>query len=70
MKKSFKLTELDCANCAAKMERSINDLPEVNSATVNFMTQKLILDADDMDVALDKAQAEISKVEKNCKIEH
>ena len=47
MKKHFKLRDLDCANCAAKMEDAIRKLPGVNSATVSFMTQKLTLDADD-----------------------
>ena len=47
MKKSYKLAELDCANCAAKMETAINKIPGVNKATVSFMTQKLTLDADD-----------------------
>ena len=45
MKKTFKLEDLDCANCAAAMERGINALDGVNSATVNFMGMKLILDA-------------------------
>ena len=47
MKKAFKLEELDCANCAAKMEAAIGKLPGVNKATVSFMAQKLILDAED-----------------------
>lgn len=47
MKKHFKLRDLDCANCAAKMEDAIKKLDGVNSATVSFMTQKLTLDADD-----------------------
>ena len=47
MKKRFQLTNLDCANCAAKMERAIQKLDGVHEATVSFMTQKLTLDADD-----------------------
>ena len=47
MKKRFKLIDLDCANCAAKMEAAIKALPGVNDATVSFMTQRLTLDADD-----------------------
>ena len=47
MKKTFKLEDLDCANCAAALERGINALDGVNSATVNFMGMKLILDAQD-----------------------
>ena len=47
MKKTFEREDLDCANCAAAMERGINALDGVNSATVNFMGMKLILDAQD-----------------------
>ena len=47
MKKRFKLVNLDCANCAAKMEAAIKKLDGVNDASVSFMTQKLTLDADD-----------------------
>ena len=43
MKKHFKLIDLDCANCAAKMEAAIKKLDGVHDATVSFMTQKLIL---------------------------
>lgn len=47
MKKKFILEGLECANCAAKMEDAINKLDGVNGATVNFMTQKLVIDAAD-----------------------
>ena len=47
MKKTFRLRDLDCANCAAKMENAINKLDGVQSATVSFMTQRLTLEADD-----------------------
>ena len=46
MKKKFKC-EIDCANCAAKVEDAISKLEGVNKATVNFLTQKFVLDADD-----------------------
>ncbi len=49
MKKVFKLENLDCANCAAKMERGINKVEGVASATVSFMTQKLTIEAEDRD---------------------
>ncbi|MDY4818354.1 MAG: cation transporter, partial [Lachnospiraceae bacterium] len=45
MRKTFKLEDLDCANCAAKMEEAIKKLPGVKRVSVNFMTQKMILDA-------------------------
>ena len=47
MKKKFKLQDLDCANCAAKMEEAIKKLPGVHDASVSFMTQKMTIDADD-----------------------
>lgn len=42
MKKSYKLAELDCANCAAKMETAINKIPGVNKATVSFRHKNLL----------------------------
>lgn len=70
MKKKFELTEVDCANCAAKMEDAINKIDGVNEATINFMAQKLTIDADDerFDDILDEAQKAISKIEKGCEI--
>jgi copper chaperone CopZ len=47
MKKTFRLEGLGCANCAAKMERAINGLDGVKEATVNFMTTKLVIEAED-----------------------
>ena len=47
MKKSFRLEELDCANCAAKMEKAISEIPGVKKATISFMAQKMILEAPD-----------------------
>ena len=41
MKKIYKLEELDCANCAAKMEAAINKIEGVEKASVSFMTQKI-----------------------------
>ena len=70
MKKSYKLQDLDCANCAAKMETAINKIDGVNKATVSFMTQKLTIDAADerFDEILKEAVSAISKVEPACKI--
>jgi cation transport ATPase len=47
MVRNYRLENLDCANCAAKMERKIQKLPGVASATVNFMTLKLTIDLDE-----------------------
>lgn len=70
MRKAFKLQDLDCANCAAKMENAIKELDGVNSATISFMTQKLVLDADDerFDAILDEAQRVCAKIEPDCVI--
>ncbi len=70
MKKKFKLEDLDCANCAAKMEEAIKKLPGVNDASVSFMTQKLMIDAEDdkFDEVLNAAITCISKVEPDCKV--
>lgn len=70
MKKTFNLEELDCANCAAKMEAAINKIDGVTSATVSFMTQKLTIEADEKDFPkiLKEAQKVIKKVEPDCRI--
>lgn len=70
MKKSFKLDNLDCAHCAAKMEEAINKLPGVKHATVSFMLARLTIDADDADFdgIIDSAQKAISGVNRLCKI--
>lgn len=47
MKKKFILEGLDCPNCAAKIENAVKKLDGVNEACVNFITTKLIIDADD-----------------------
>lgn len=47
MQKNYKFIGLDCANCAAKVESAINKISGVNSASVNFITQKLLIDIDD-----------------------
>ena len=68
MKKRYLIEDLCCANCAAKMEAAIRALEGVNSASVNFLTQKLTLDADDarLDTILDQAEKIIKKIEPDC----
>ena len=70
MKKQFKMTDLDCASCAAKMEDAIRKIDGVHDVTVNFMRQKLILDADDdrFETILDEAVRLCRKVEPDCVI--
>ena len=70
MKKVFKIKDLDCANCAAKMEHAIKKIDGVNDATVSFMTQRLTLDAlDDRFDGILKEAAEVCKrIEPDCAI--
>lgn len=46
MKTRFKIKGLDCANCAAELERAINKLDEINNASISFMTEKLEIEYD------------------------
>ena len=70
MKKRFKLDEIDCANCARKLEDAIKKVDGVKSASVNFMTQKLMLEADDseFDDILDRVIKLAANVEPDCEI--
>lgn len=70
MKKTFKLDELDCANCGAKMEDAIKKIDGVNDAKVTFMTQKLMVDADDerFESIMDEAETVCHKIEPDCDI--
>lgn len=70
MRKAFKLQDLDCANCAAKMENAIKNIEGVKSASISFMTQKLVLEADDdrIEAVLDEAQRACKKFEPDCVI--
>ena len=65
MEKTYKLTNIDCANCATKMERKVKKIKGVESCTIDFMTQRMILDAPEelMEQIETQAEAEIKKVE-------
>ena len=69
MKKTFKC-EVDCANCAAKMEDAIKKIDGVTDASVSFMTQKMMIEADDavFDQVVEEAVKCIAKVEPDCKV--
>lgn len=71
MKKRYDMLELDCANCAAKMEEAIKKIDGVKSAQVNFLSQKLTLDADDtrMDVIQKEIIKAVKKIDSNCDVE-
>ena len=70
MKKKCKLEDLDCANCAAKMENAIKKIDGVNDATVSFLAQKMTIDAVDekFDDIMKEVVAVCAKVEPDCKI--
>ncbi len=70
MKKKFDLLDLDCANCAAKMEAAIKKIDGVNDASVSFITQKLMVDAEDsrFEEILKQIVKACKKVEPDCTI--
>jgi copper chaperone CopZ len=67
MKKTIKLQDLDCANCAAKIENAISQIDGVDSVKVNFMAQKMIFEAadDKFDELLNQAKKVANKIEKD-----
>ena len=70
MIKTFKLVDLDCANCAAKMETAIRKIDGVHDASVSFMTQKMTVDAEDekFEAIMDQVVKVCRKVEPDCEI--
>lgn len=64
MKKTFILEGLDCANCAAKIERGVGGVKGVNAANVNFITTKLVVDIDDTVSDIDGLLKQIKKTAK------
>ena len=70
MRKSFKLDEIDCANCARKLQDELAKVDGVDSVSVNFMTQKLTLSAPDerFGDVLDRVVALTAKIEPDCEI--
>ena len=65
MKRHFKLTDLDCANCAAKIENAVKKVDGVFDASVNFMAQKMVLEAADgrFEAVLNEVRKVINKIE-------
>ena len=70
MKKYIKLSGLDCANCAAKMEQAVRGIDGVNAVSVNFMTQKMTLEAEDSRFAavLEAAKKLIGKIDPDVEV--
>ena len=70
MEKIFKI-EVDCANCAAKMERAIEKIKGVESVSINFMSQKAFIEADESEFERIIAEAgkAVDKVDKGTVLE-
>lgn len=71
MKKIYKLEDLDCAHCAAKMEKAIAKLSGVENASISFLSQKLTItfaEGADIDAIMKEAAAICKKVEPDCRI--
>lgn len=70
MKKTYKI-DVDCANCANKMEEAAKKTPGVRTATVNFMTLKMIVEFDegqDSKSVMQEVRKNCKKVEDDCEI--
>ena len=70
MKKNYRLENLDCANCAAKMERAVAKNDGVDSVSISFMGQRMSIDADEsrFDKIMDDVVKACKRVEPDCKI--
>lgn len=70
MKKIYKLNNLDCANCAAKLEEAISKIKGINEATISFMTQKMTLEIDEtrMEEILEEVKKVCYKIEPDCEM--
>ncbi len=70
MKKVYKLEDLDCANCAAKMERAISKIEGVQSASVSFLMQRLAVEADEarFEEIMERVEKVCRRVEPDCRI--
>lgn len=68
MKKKYSITGIDCANCAAKLEAKMNELPQVEKVTLTFATQQLLVEAENPDGVIPLLQELAEKVEPGTKI--
>ena len=70
MKRTYKLEGLDCANCAAHLERKLQQIEGLDSASVNFMTLKCVIEAadDKIETVVEKALAIIAKEEPDVEV--
>lgn len=70
MKKVFVMEDLDCANCAAKMEEAVRKIPGVTYVNISFMAQRMTLEADDavFDDVAKKAAKACARVDDDCRV--
>ena len=70
MTKVFHLKDLDCANCAAKMEFCLQKIDAINHVSVNFLTQKMMIDVvdDEFENVMQQVVKICKKIEPDCKI--
>ena len=70
MKKTYRLQNLDCANCAAKMEKAIRKISGVREATVSFMAQRLMIDTEDepLETVMKEVRKICKRIEPDCVI--
>ena len=70
MKKVIAMQDLDCANCAAKMEQAIRKIDGVQSCSINFMLQRMTLELDDERSAeiINQIKVAIKKIEPDCRL--
>ena len=69
MKKKYSISGIDCANCAAKLEAKMNELPEVDNVVLTFATGQLLVEAPDLDKALVALREIADKIEPGTIIE-
>ena len=71
MKNKFKIKGLDCANCAAELERKIKNIDEVNDASISFMSERLVIECEESikEDVIEKVKKVIKKEEPDVTIE-
>jgi len=67
MTKIFRIKNLDCANCASKIESKLNKLKSINNASVNYLTQKIMIDYNE-EFNLEEVIRVCKKIEPDCEI--
>ena len=70
MKKKFKITGLDCGHCAARLEEALNKISGIENAKVNFLTQKVTIEAadDNMERICEEVKVVTKKTLPDCEL--